>query len=181
MRIFLDMDGVIADFVTASLSLHKRLDLLQKDKLCYNLNTEVGISQQEFWDKINPDIYGSVTFWRDVPTYPYTNDLWNILIQKYSANNIIITTQASEFPVMYGKLLWLQKNIHPYPTKIILDKDKSQYATPNSVLIDDCDDNVNEFVKMGGKAVLLPQKWNSKYNLVDCNVIGYIFDELDKI
>jgi predicted nucleotidyltransferase len=54
-----------------------------------------------------------------------------------------------------GKLTWLKKhNVTLKPNLVFNREDKSKFANSNSILIDDREDNVNEFIKAGGKAIL---------------------------
>lgn len=67
---------------------------------------------------------------------------------------------------------------------MVIAWDKSCLAHPDSILIDDCDENVDKFNDAGGKAILVPQDWNSSYKLFDNNNVAekveYIMDELKK-
>jgi predicted nucleotidyltransferase len=54
-----------------------------------------------------------------------------------------------------GKLIWLKNNFVKLKPNLVPNReDKSKFAAPNAILIDDREDNVNEFINAGGKAIL---------------------------
>lgn len=54
-----------------------------------------------------------------------------------------------------GKLIWLKNNFVKLKPNLVLNReDKSSFARPNAILIDDREDNVTEFINAGGKAIL---------------------------
>ena len=54
-----------------------------------------------------------------------------------------------------GKLIWLKNNNVKLKPNLVLNRsDKSSFASPDAILIDDREDNVNEFINAGGKAIL---------------------------
>ena len=66
-----------------------------------------------------------------------------------------ILSHATDPQATKGKLIWLKNNnIKFKPNLVGKASDKAKYATIDSILIDDKPENIDEFVKAGGKAIL---------------------------
>ena len=69
--------------------------------------------------------------------------------------NTEILSHAPNSAASKGKLIWLKNNnIKLKPNLVSKSTDKAKYATADSILIDDKPENVEEFIKAGGKAIL---------------------------
>lgn len=134
-KIYCDMDGTLVDFN----------DPFEKQ---YN------IPSRDFKDK-----YGEEEMWRAIEKIdhfflkmPWLNgsqQMWNI-IKKF--NPTILTTPADTVEqCKQDKLDWVRKNLGDY--KVIFSADKFNYANPNSILIDDNDENIEQWRNAGGKGI----------------------------
>lgn len=158
--IFLDMDGVLFDFVSAALKVHG----IQKSKAYAKwepgyseMHEAFGFSEDEFWSKINK----KDKFWQELPQYEWIDKLY----EKASeiAKTLILSAPSKNPKSAYGKQICLQKwKGYGFRDWIFTPaKHKKLLARPGALLIDDNDQNVEEFRKAGGNAILFPQRWNS--------------------
>jgi 5'(3')-deoxyribonucleotidase len=153
-HILLDMDGVIADFVTASLVRHNRLDK-HDDCKQYNYWEPWGITAVEFWDKLQ-----GREFWRDdIPLYSWSMSLIDA-IDGMGLDYTILSSPHADVECVPGKLEWLAKHFDIDGPRTMFGRRKHLLANDSHVLIDDCEYNVRMFRKHGGRAILFPQPWN---------------------
>jgi predicted nucleotidyltransferase len=69
--------------------------------------------------------------------------------------NVQILSHASDAKSKIGKQQWLKDKGITFEANLVPNrKDKSKFATADSVLIDDREDVVNDFINAGGKAIL---------------------------
>ena len=67
-----------------------------------------------------------------------------------------------------GKLKWIDKHLPQYNKRVILmTAHKKLLARPDAILLDDRDDNIDQFCAVGGHGWLIPQPWNTKHDI--CN------------
>ncbi|MDD5651714.1 MAG: hypothetical protein PHF86_15065 [Candidatus Nanoarchaeia archaeon] len=133
LKIFIDLDGVLTNFT-------KALDDLKiKEK---------GMTQDEFWAAIKDK--GGISFWEDMEWLPNAKKLWNHV---KNHNPTILTSPARSTYSKEGKMLWIARELGkdvPY----VFDRDKFKYATQNSILIDNEDKNIKDWVKYDGIGIL---------------------------
>jgi len=162
-HVLLDMDGVLCDFVTAALSLHGRSDVLPRWPAGeWSIPKVLGMSSQQFWSKI--DAVGSA-FWYELTPYRWMNEL-TTLIGRHAAFTIL-TSPSRDAACPTGKIQWLRKHLSPTFDAFMIGSRKHLCARADTVLIDDSDQNVIQFRKHGGQAILFPQIWNSNHHLLD--------------
>jgi beta-phosphoglucomutase-like phosphatase (HAD superfamily) len=141
-KIFLDMDGVIADFQKRYIELYNMLPKEAEANKKFNHFFEDFIQHNHFATlDIMPGAYDLIAYLRTLPI-----------------PTEILSSTASEKRdplIRPQKLQWLES--HAIGFKAILvpgAKHKAQYATPDSILIDDMERNCEEFRKAGGFAIL---------------------------
>jgi 5'(3')-deoxyribonucleotidase len=167
--IYLDMDGVLADFIGGFLDIHNRSDLYNKYiageyPMDWAFEGEFGHDEEAWWKPIREQ--GKTYFWENLEPYPYSGNVvkavketgleWYICTTPYYKNSDCVT----------GKINWLHKYLGPIEN-IIMIKDKYRLANENSFLIDDSDRNIEKFIKAGGGACLFPQTWNAARHSVN--------------
>ena len=70
-----------------------------------------------------------------------------------------------------GKWAWIRDNLPIYLKRtIITQAPKHLLARPDTLLIDDKDENVDGFREAGGKALLIPRPWNRAHLQADRTV-----------
>ncbi len=159
--IYLDMDGVIADFVKPLIKAHGREDLIEAYEAgeypkTWNMDDELG-TEEELWVPV--DALGEA-FWDDIPPFSWTSKLLSII--KDEKIPWYICTHARHTPGSYsGKVRWIHKHISPTFKNIIMTRHKHLLAHSNALLIDDNEQNTEMFTIHGGNSFLFPQSWNS--------------------
>lgn len=175
MKIYLDMDGCIVDFIDGC---KKIFDWPRTPiRPMHDVPDHLGISNARFWKVI--DSYGE-DWWADLKPTSFADDLID-LVDVYDPEFTILTSPSKSHHAAAGKVIWLQryfgKNFKRY---IITPKINKQMLShvPGAVLIDDYDGNCNDF-NIHGKAVLVPTVWNSKHYCID--PVENVTDELSQI
>jgi 5'(3')-deoxyribonucleotidase len=166
MRIFLDMDGVIADFIggLGDIFPARRSGLPPSD---WNVHEVLGLSELEMWEAVLERGDG---FWANLSPYSW---MWRLVdrVSSLSDEWYIATTPQNTGACVAGKLQWLMSNFGEDFGDYFLGRHKFVLANPKSVLIDDSDYNVEYFREAGGRAILFPQPWNSNRELVDTRFV----------
>lgn len=151
-KIYLDMDGVIADF-----------DKWVKD------NIGILTTQKDTWDGINKyyEKYPTKLIFQNFELMPNAMDLFNY-VNKY--NPTFLTSTGKNFKdidkITIEKINWA--NIHFPNTEIIVvnsSKQKSKYADENSILIDDREKCIIPWVDAGGIGILHKNVFTTIENL----------------
>jgi 5'(3')-deoxyribonucleotidase len=154
--IFLDMDGVLCDFISAAFAVHgSKYDPKSYPSGEFDCEKILGCSKAEFWQKI--DFCGE-SFWENLEPYDYTIRLVNELQQ---LGNVVIATSPSRSPYSYsGKRRWLQKMGLSHLDSMFGSK-KWLMAGSGRILIDDAIHNTEAWEQHGGASILVPQPWNN--------------------
>ena len=170
--VFLDLDGVVSDFLRG---LHEALDVSYSYvKYTY---------EKGKWDMLN-DIKRSdgtpVTFREcdDCCTIPFWHRLYwmhdsaeilRAIGGWFNVENIyLLTTPMPNPESSTGKVLWVRDNLPEFIKRtILICAPKSLLARPDTLLIDDKDENVEGFQKAGGNAILVPRPWNKLHKYSD--------------
>jgi hypothetical protein len=157
-HILIDVDGVLADFITASLRVHGQPNFEVTE---WNYFKEMGLSATKFWAGI--DAHGAA-FWADIEPYPWKDHL---LQMAQGVAPFTLATSPSLNPLCAaGKIQWMRKHIEESFHDYMIGTRKQLMARPDVLLIDDSDANVARFMDAGGQAVLFPQPWNENRDLV---------------
>lgn len=158
---YVDMDGVLCDLVTPAMHAHGRTDLLVDGawpKGEYDLHSVVGVSYDEFWGEIEK--YGFL-FWQQLEPYHWMQELLDLANQA-AAEVVLITHPTGAPSSSFGKHKWIQRHFGKQFTDfIITGAEKWRVAAPGRLLIDDCDDNVNDWIDRDGIGLLFPAQCNS--------------------
>jgi hypothetical protein len=139
-KIFCDMDGVITAFdKQASKYLKEPIDEYMKSH-----------SQEELWKILDA---GGEEYWSEMPWTSDGKKLWDY-INKYNPTILTAPSDNKEICIP-GKKKWIKDNLDSNDyKKVIIDKDKGQYADENSILIDDRKQNIDDWTKNGGIGIL---------------------------
>lgn len=157
----LDMDGVLADFVGAMVKAHGKEDPYKNGKHKGNFSMEEAwkMPLETFWKPAN-----FVDFWASMKKTPEADDLVSFVEKKFGKENVAILTTQSEHPSsVIGKIKWIDSNYPQFNRRLILTAAKDFLAHPENTLIDDKTENVDNFIKSGGLAVLMPRPWNREH------------------
>jgi len=161
MRCFIDMDGVLVDFVGGAQAFYgRKLDPYPAGD--FDIVKALGMSSREFWNGLDE------SYWANLPMLPDAALLLQLLEQSFGTMNLCLLTSPSRDPrSLSGKLRWIQKHLKKFERRFLIGPPKEFCAHPGSILFDDSDGNVDQFRRAGGAAVLVPRPWNRDHAIVD--------------
>ena len=150
---FLDLDGVIVNFAQGCIDWYN-LDCKKEDF--------------KYWGAIFDYYEGTeASFWNGLTTkfwvgLKFTEEAKRILTLVEPLKPCILTAPPQNGAG--GKQLWIQKFLPNYFTekRYLIGPAKHYLAHGQSLLIDDSEDNVDKFRKVGGHAILVPRPWNRR-------------------
>lgn len=165
--IFLDMDGVLCDFISAAFSAHgQRYDAASYPRGQFQCENILGVTTNEFWRRID---FGGESFWENLDPYPWAMDLVKEL---RGIDRVVISTSPSRSPASYsGKRRWLQK-MGLCHIDAMFGAQKWLMSKPGRTLIDDAEHNRIVWEQEGGRVILVPQPWN--YAEPVANVVQHV-------
>ena len=143
MIIYCDLDGVLVDFYgrASEIMFSKGLDYHDT----YENNPKL------FWKTIADH----KDFWYNLDWLPDGMQLWKHI--KSHKPHILTGIPHSDKNATPGKEYWIKKNLGIQNKKrvhIVLSKDKQNYADENSILIDDSERNIKQWIRAGGIGIL---------------------------
>ena len=135
-HIFLDMDGVVSDFLAGALKvLNARYgtDYLPSQYAelhgKFGINELYGIPVKDFWETIEAESF----FWAELPPTPYGKKLYYWL--SGIAPVTIVTCPSDDPSCAEQKLVWLATHLDIKPSQVVLSCKKHLFAG-NGLLID---------------------------------------------
>lgn len=165
--IYLDMDGVLVNFID---EVNKILGInMPKNKgpMKWNWFEDYGFTLKDV-EKICTE-----EFWAGLDWMPDGAIIFNSVQTLELPIRLITVATGNWHRALCGKIKWLDSHIRrDYYNDIILlhqFQKKSNFASPTSLLIDDNDDNVEEWNEAGGEAILIPRRWNKQRACCDNN------------
>ena len=141
--IYLDVDDVVADWITTAKSIVNRDWTYGSDQV-----------KETDWDKVR----ARTRFYRDLPLKPGAHDLVNYCkwaVEQGFAKDLCFLTALphnNDVPyAVYDKVLWCNANFPGIPMFIgPYSQDKWRHCKPGDILIDDRVSNCEEWAKAGG-------------------------------
>ena len=136
-KIYCDMDGVLVDFEGG----YEKLTGI-------DLKGEYRPGVEDFWKPIEQ---AGVGYWASLKWMPDGKQLWGY-IKQYTPELLSAPSKSESSKI--GKYVWVKNNLPG--TKLILRyaSQKQQLATPNSILIDDRQVNIDQWEAAGGIGIL---------------------------
>ncbi len=157
-RVLLDMDGVLTNF-------HK--GVCKAFHYPCVLDEMIRYAFWEDWKEKNvtgQDVNNicNQVFWEDLEWMHDGKEILRIVEDAYGKENIfIITLPMPNAGSWTGKRIWIEHMAPDYKKQLIVTQaSRAFFASPNTLLIDDKQENVDEFIKAGGNAILIPRPWN---------------------
>jgi 5'(3')-deoxyribonucleotidase len=162
MKVFIDMDGVLCDFIGAALAVHGLPDPYADPANLgdFGLHGLLGLDEGEFWRPLdNPG------FWQNLyPTREARGVLKAVKDAGIAREDMYLLTAPSKADSSYvGKRAWVRRHVAGLLGNFIPTKHKALMAAPGRVLIDDRDKNVDEWEEAGGTGILFPRPWNARH------------------
>jgi 5'(3')-deoxyribonucleotidase len=156
-KLYVDCDGVLADFVSAYLEISNS-SLRHDDICCWDFHVyQLHQSKDSLWRTIGQ--YGEEKFVRSLKPYPGAYGFVKDLAERFDV--AILTTIPLR--LLQARTDWVRENIGDYP--VIASDRKKDFARPGIALIDDYEQNVREFRDAGGLGFLYSRPWNHVWRL----------------
>ena len=156
--LYLDLDGVLADFVAGAARVHGRDPASVRR---WNFFGDWGLTPDKFWAPLDR------VFWATLPKTPECDDLVRVATDIFGVENIaLVSSPCKNDGCDDGKRAWVATHLPQFEDALFLGRDKARLAHPAAVLLDDCDDNVSRFVARGGNAITMPRPWNKNAFMV---------------
>lgn len=175
--VFLDVDGILTSFRKGIAdALGKSYDYAgMSDKWIF----------WDDWPDVSFEMVNDVCtfdFWQYLPWMHDGHDILRAITDKFHWEQIyLLTAPMPNIESPTGKWLWVSDNLPIYLKRTIITQvPKSLFAQPDILLIDDKDENVEEFTAAGGNAILVPRPYNKlrKYSDVSSNYVRSHLEEL---
>ena len=164
---FVDLDGVLVDFVGPALRLHGK-DLAPLE-VRWNFPEQVGFTREtlgQFWDALDQP------FWRSLPWTHEGRDLLRGVEAAFADRVSLLSSPCLTPGCLEGKREWIDLNLpREYGRRYLLGAPKHLVAGPGKVLIDDHEEHVDRWVARGGVGVLVPRPWNRRR--AECDLLGH--------
>lgn len=137
-KIYLDMDGVLCNFEQRFIERYGAGSIGMRDRKNFTENWPDFIKTEQF---------------KTLEWFPGAKELLE-LIEQYDVEVEILSSSGGEkfhSQVTMQKITWLCNNGIPYKANIVPGrKHKAEYATPDSIMIDDTEDVITSFNAAGG-------------------------------
>ena len=140
MKIYLDMDGVIANFEKRYIELYRESPGDTRDRKDFSKNWTNFVETRQF---------ETLEWW------PGGQELVRFLQTRVEPSDIEILSssggQKYHDDVVEQKIKWLLDRNLPFKPNIVAGRSKkAEYATPDSIIIDDTEDVIKSFRSAGG-------------------------------
>lgn len=149
-KIFLDQDGTITNWQKAWLDLG--VSKLEGEEY------EKKYGRDALWSEIAEK--GKLEFWSEMEWLPEGRKLWNY-VKKF--NPTILSSPTRNKCCVEGKKIWIERELGkdvPY----IFEKDKYNYADINSILIDDTEKKIKDWIELGDGVGILHTSTDNTIN-----------------
>lgn len=171
-RLVFDLDGVLADFTSAALA-RLGADVPRPDVRWGTVGELAAARGGEppFWGGLDRP------FWAGLGPCEDGLELFRLLRGRHPDLDVSVCTAPPEgcfAAAAAGKIDWVKTRLGLPPSRVLFAVEKWRAAAPPAILIDDKAENVIEFRRAGGRAVLVPRPWNVRR--ADCRPDGHSFD-----
>jgi len=143
--IYVDMDGVLADFVTGIKKIFPTYDESR-----YQSDPKY---RSEQWKRVAKYSKEGGKLWLELPEMADAKQLMNF-VQDYN-HEILSATGNPAYGAEPQKRTWISSRWPVIKVNLVhKSTDKAQYATPESILIDDQRKSIDPWIKAGGIGIL---------------------------
>ena len=159
--VFLDMDGVLVDFTKG---IHRKLGLdfdyqqwpYAKGPDGWNFHRELGYTFDQLSALCDFD------FWTTLGWTEDGHDILKRVLEAFPGKRIVLlTTPMPHIMSASGKAHWVEAHLPTYSRHLIVTSEaKHILAGPNTLLIDDNQNNFTNWASAEGNSILVPRPWN---------------------
>lgn len=145
LKLFVDMDGVLADFVKG---ISKELPDYDDNK--YAADEKYRDDMWDFVEKFSED---GGKLWLNLPEMKDAKVLWDFI--KDLNPEILSATGKSGYGAADQKRQWIKEKYGDIKVNLVRkSKEKAKHATPDSILIDDRPKSIDPWKQAGGIGIL---------------------------
>jgi 5'(3')-deoxyribonucleotidase len=181
--VYLDMDGVLSDFVSG---IHHAMGVP------YNIYQWPYPREWDFWGNgacpftlKQANQKCTARFWASLPWMEDGQAILNAVLRIVgNVKNLAVLTKPMKNPESYtGKARWICIHAPMLSHRLIPTHiDKSEFARPGAILIDDREESVDQFRVAGGDAVLVARPWNSLWKFFnEGHAVDRINDDMKRL
>lgn len=179
--VYLDCDGVFADFVTGILAAmdypYEGIDKWPWGRV-FDIFPLIGTNWTEASKLCTAD------FWANLPWMPDGMAIYKEVFERFHVKETMLLTKPMDNDESYtGKPQWVSEHMSLLRRRIVpTHVAKSEFAYDfNCLLIDDSQDNVEAFGMAGGAAILVPRPWNQNDTVFfDGDTVQYVASRMDR-
>lgn len=170
---FVDLDGVLADFVNGVMKFHNFS--IPWPEIGWEFDKKSGLSPGAFWGALG------LKFWSTLGCTQECSAIIDAAEKKFGKDNVFLCSSPCATPgCTVGKAAWVDDHLPGYSRRLILTNRKEVFSGQGRVLIDDRDENVEGWRKLGGTALLVPRPWNVTRN-PSCNVSAEVVSLIEAL
>lgn len=163
-RIFLDIDGVLADFIAGAACLHRQDPASVRT---WDFFGQWGLTASDFWTPMGYD------FWVNLPLTVEAREVVERCEKTVAPANVCLLTSPCETAgCLEGKRDWVRKHFPQFTRRCLIGAAKEFCASPESLLVDDHDKNCDAFTAAGGAACLFPRPWNANHSSANWPIVA---------
>lgn len=157
MKIMLDMDGVICDFMKSTCEI---LDVdWDTNYPCpgeWNVFKHCDMNNEDTWSRFGYEFYRELDWTKE------GRDIIDLCFDSVSIKNVVLCTSPPKTPgAIEGKIEWIERNIPELSRQFIITPRKEFCCAHDRILIDDANHNINRW---HGPKVLVPRIWNTYFH-----------------
>jgi 5'(3')-deoxyribonucleotidase len=172
LKLFLDLDGVLVDFVGGWCKLYN-VDYPYNDPKMLGIFYFTNFTKVEKpWEKTDEE------FWANLQPMPDMERILRIIENFFTPEDVCILSSPAGKGSMEGKFRWVAKYLPQYKKQFLFGSTKEFAACPKRLLVDDANHNYDAWIKEGAPAILLPRPWNRLHFAEDH--LGYLYRELER-
>ena len=134
--------------------------LEQQDRAC-KADDIRNMSKEVFWRR------PPYVFWRDLQPCPTALSFVSFL--ETGPYDIYLMTAHASAQCAAAKTDWVAEHLPKYWNRVLIGHSKHLAANEQSILIDDCTKNCEDFTRAGGTAIVCPRPWNERWNAPECH------------
>lgn len=163
LNLFLDVDGVLADFVGAAHRVHGREPQPVTE---WNFFDSWDMTAERFFAPMGFD------FWYGLEPTDDAQRIVEVCVKRATRSRLALLSSPCETPgCADGKRAWVKKWFPNLLPNLILANAKQLIAHPRAVLIDDSDANAIRWVNRAGGGFVWPQPWNSQASQIPSRLL----------
>lgn len=173
-RIYLDVDGVLADFSGAVVKHYGIPDHPTESYWYWIIDKfkekNPGSTESDFWEGLDKD------FWLSIEETKEAREIY-ALAKWYGRGEEPILATSPSYDSAGWKQLWIRQHFPDvfYQGRYVLSPSKHLLARSNRVLVDDYYVNIDKWIMGGGFGILVPRPYNENR---DKDVLDHIASRL---